>query len=82
MRVLSCRSAKEFVGVVEHISKKCVGVDAHIDPAESSDYTEIQCEFVGSQWGDVGIAPYANLEIKQKTLPVRGAFRVLFRRWR
>ena len=36
-----------------------VGVDAHIDPAAQTVFTEIQCEFVGTQWGDVGIAPYA-----------------------
>ena len=31
----------------------CVGVDAHIDPAECTDLTKIFGEFVGSQWGDV-----------------------------
>ena len=34
----------------------------HIAPATQSDDTEIQCEFDGTQWADVGIGPYANLE--------------------
>ena len=45
----------------------CVGVDAHIDPADCTDFTEIRCEFDGTQWSDVGIAPYAlirNMMIK------------------
>ena len=36
-----------------------VGVDAHIDPAVRTVFTEIYGENDGSQWGDVGIAPYA-----------------------
>ena len=36
-----------------------VGVDAHIDPAERTVFTEISGEFAASQWGDVGISPYA-----------------------
>ena len=44
-----------------------VGVDAHIDPANGSGFTEIQCEFATSQWGDVGIAPYAYLIVIRKT---------------
>ena len=36
-----------------------VGGDAHIAPANHTDFTENQCEFDGTQWGDVGIAPYA-----------------------
>ena len=35
-----------------------VGVEAHIDPAGCTDFTEISGEFDGTQWGDVGIAPY------------------------
>ena len=34
-----------------------VGVDAHIDPAERTVFTEISGEFATSQWGDVGIDP-------------------------
>ena len=47
------------------ISKRCVGVDAHIDPANGTDFTGISGESVGAQWGDVGIAPYANFKIMQ-----------------
>ena len=36
-----------------------VGVDAHIDPAVQTNFTEISGKFDGAQWGDVGIAPYA-----------------------
>ena len=36
-----------------------VGVDAHIDPAGRTVFTEIPGEFENSQRGDVGIAPYA-----------------------
>ena len=36
-----------------------VGGDAHIDPAERTVFTEISGEFATSQWGDVGIVPYA-----------------------
>ena len=36
-----------------------VGGDAHIAPANQTDFTKIFGEFVTSQWGDVGIAPYA-----------------------
>ena len=36
----------------------CVGVDAHIDPAERTVYTEIPSEFATFSRGDVGIAPY------------------------
>ena len=41
-----------------------VGVDAHIDPAVQTDFTEIQSEFDGTQWGDVGIDPYAVVVIE------------------
>ena len=34
-----------------------VGVDAHIDPAERTDFTITFGEFVIAKWGDVGIAP-------------------------
>ena len=44
-----------------------VGVDAHIDPANKTDFTQLQCEFDGAQWGDVGIAPYAKTEKFQKS---------------
>ena len=44
-----------------------VGVDAHIDPAERTVFTEISGEFAASQWGDVGIAPYAKTETFQKS---------------
>ena len=47
--------------VLLKFSGRFVGVDAHIDPAAQTVFTEIQCEFVGTQWGDVGIAPYACL---------------------
>ena len=33
------------------LSRRCVGVDDHIDPAGCTDFTEIQCEFDGTQWG-------------------------------
>ena len=36
----------------------CVGDDAHIVPANMTDFSKIFGEFVGAQWGDVGIAPY------------------------
>ena len=36
-----------------------VGVDAHIDPAGRTVFTEIVGEFENSKRGDVGIAPYA-----------------------
>ena len=35
-----------------------VGGDAHIAPANKPDFTETIGEFDGTQWGDVGIAPY------------------------
>ena len=35
-----------------------VGVDAHIDPADCTVFTEICGEFVIAQWADVGIGPY------------------------
>ena len=38
-----------------------VGVDAHIDPANKTDFTQLQCEFDGAQWVDVGINPYASV---------------------
>ena len=44
------------------IRNQAVGVDAHIDPAERSNYTVIFGEFVTFLRGDVGIAPYTNLE--------------------
>ena len=40
------------------VSRLCVGVDAHIDPAEGTVLMEIFGEFDGVKWGDVGIAPY------------------------
>ena len=43
-----------------------VGVDAHIDPAERTDFTITFGEFVIAKWGDVGIAPYADLEPFQR----------------
>ena len=49
---------------VAPLSKKLIGVDAHIDPAVQTDFTEIQCEFDGTQWGDVGIDPYALVVIE------------------
>ena len=36
-----------------------VGDDAHIVPANQSDFMEIFDEFDGAQWVDVGINPYA-----------------------
>ena len=36
----------------------CVGDDAHIVPANMTDFSKIFGEFVGAQWGDVGIDPY------------------------
>ena len=42
-----------------------VGVDTHIDPAERTVFTEISGEFATSQWGDVGIAPYAKIGSRQ-----------------
>ena len=39
-----------------------VGVDAHIDPAVCTIFTELFGEFVRAQRGDVGIAPYAGQE--------------------
>ena len=47
---------------ISKISKRCVGVDAHIDPANGTDFTGISGESVGAQWGDVGIAPYAKFK--------------------
>ena len=38
--------------------KFCVGDDAHIVPAVQPIFTIAFGEFVGAQWGDVGIAPY------------------------
>ena len=35
-----------------------VGVDAHIDPAERTLFTEIYGKFATSQRADVGIGPY------------------------
>ena len=40
-------------------SVRFVGVDAHIDPAVCTIFTELFGEFVRAQRGDVGIAPYA-----------------------
>ena len=44
-----------------------VGGNAHIDPAERTVFTEISGESATSQWGDVGIAPYAETEKFQKS---------------
>ena len=38
-----------------------VGVDAHIDPAERTLFTEIYGKFATSQRADVGIGPYKTL---------------------
>ena len=35
-----------------------VGVDAHIDPAEHTVFTEISGEFAATKWADAGIGPY------------------------
>ncbi len=57
------RTAKRpAVRVRWELEEYTLGVDAHIDPANCTDFTKIQYEFAGTQWGDVGIAPYANLE--------------------
>ena len=37
-----------------------VGVDAHIDPAECTVFTEISGEFATSQWADKVVGPYNN----------------------
>lgn len=42
-------------------SGRFVGVDAYIDPAVQTDFTEIHGEFATFSWGDVGIDPYACL---------------------
>ena len=47
--------------------KFCVGDDAHIVPANMTDFSKIFGEFVGAQWGDVGIAP-TNLPEVPKSL--------------
>ena len=39
-----------------------VGVDAHIDPADCTVYTEICGEFVTSRRADEGIGPYRSLQ--------------------
>ncbi|MEI3078269.1 MAG: hypothetical protein V8T00_02810 [Oscillospiraceae bacterium] len=39
----------------------CVGDDAHIVPANQSDFMETFDEFDGVQWVDVGINPYASV---------------------
>ena len=48
-----------------------VGVDAHIDPAECTNFMEIYGEFVTSQRADVGIGPYSQIgkcqRIRRKT---------------
>lgn len=54
---LSISKHSDFYGAV-WITQNPVGVDAHIDPANKTDFTQLQCEFDGAQWGDVGIAPY------------------------
>ena len=41
--------------------KSFVGVDAHIDPADCTVFTEIYGEFVTAQRADVGIGPYRTL---------------------
>ena len=38
--------------------QKCVGGDAHIAPANKTNFTGILGEFGTSQWVDVGIDPY------------------------
>ena len=47
--------------VLLKFSGRFVGVDAYIDPAVQTDFTEIHGEFATFSWGDVGIAPYACL---------------------
>ena len=39
-------------------ARMVVGVDAHIDPAERTLFTEIYGKFATSQRADVGIGPY------------------------
>ena len=47
---------------ISGISRKSfVGVDAHIDPADCTVFTEIYGEFVTAQRADVGIGPYRTL---------------------
>ena len=47
---------------ISGISRKSfVGVDAHIDPADCTVFTEIYGEFVTAQRADVGISPYRTL---------------------
>ena len=41
-----------------HFARKLVGVDAHIDPAVRTVFTEICGESAASEWADVGIGPY------------------------
>ena len=53
--------------ILHNSSEYCVGGDAHIAPANETDFTEISGEFATSQWGDVGIAPYAKTEKFQKS---------------
>ena len=46
-----------------------VGVDAHIDPAECTDFMEIYGEFVTSRRADVGIGPYKQVGSYGTNLP-------------
>ena len=53
----------------------CVGDDAHIVPANMTDFSKIFGEFVGAQWGDVGIAPYEPPGSAQKFVGANGSIR-------
>ena len=53
----SCVGVDASAGFTKSL-QLCVGVDAHIDPAERTVYTEIPGEFATFSRGDVGIAPY------------------------
>lgn len=59
------------------LSRRCVGVDDHIDPAGCTDFTEIQCEFDGTQRVDVGIDPYAEEGASRKHQPLQKKIKVL-----
>ena len=56
----------------------CVGVDAHIDPAECTVFTGISSEFVAAQWADRVVGPYndslspvgADDSVRPQTAPV------------
>ena len=58
-----------FYGMV-WITQNPVGVDAHIDPAGCTGFTEIFGEFVTSHWADRVVGPYG--EISMHSYPCRG----------